>query len=85
MSRFEKIAAKLSQYDLDAMMITSAPNRLYATSFPSSAGLALVTKNGSYFFTDSRYFDAHTPKNSLTANAEATKQTASAISAAGTA
>ena len=58
MSRFDKIAAKLSQYDLDAMMITSAPNRLYATGFPSSAGLALVTKDGSYFFTDSRYIEA---------------------------
>ena len=58
MSRFDKIAAKLAQYDLDAMMITSSPNRLYATGFPSSAGLALVTKNGSYFFTDSRYIEA---------------------------
>ena len=58
MSRFDKIAAKLAQFDLDAMMITSSPNRLYATGFPSSAGLALVTKNGSYFFTDSRYIEA---------------------------
>ncbi len=58
MSRFDKIAAKLSQFGLDAMMITSAPNRLYATGFPSSAGLALVTKDGSYFFTDSRYIEA---------------------------
>ncbi|MBR2131449.1 MAG: aminopeptidase P family protein [Oscillospiraceae bacterium] len=58
MSRFDKIAAKLEKYDLDAMMITSAPNRLYATGFPSSAGLALVTKDGSYFFTDSRYIEA---------------------------
>ena len=58
MSRFDKIAAKLAQFDLDAMMITSAPNRLYTTGFPSSAGLALVTKNGSYFFTDSRYIEA---------------------------
>lgn len=58
MSRFEKIAEKLSQYELDAMMITGGPNRLYATGFPSSAGLALVTKDGSYFFTDSRYIEA---------------------------
>lgn len=60
MSRFEKIAAKLSQYDLDAMMVTSAPNRLYATGFRSSAGLALITPDASYFFTDSRYIEAAT-------------------------
>ena len=58
MSRFEKIAAKLAQFDLDAMMITGGANRLYATGFPSSAGLVLVTKDGSYFFTDSRYIEA---------------------------
>lgn len=60
MSRFEKIAAKLQQYDLDAIMVTSAPNRLYATGFRSSAGLALITPDASYFFTDSRYIEAAT-------------------------
>jgi len=58
MSRFDKIAAKLQAYDLDAMMVTSAPNRLYATGFPSSAGMAIITRSGSYFFTDSRYIEA---------------------------
>ena len=38
MSRFEKIAARLGDYGLDAMMITSAPNRFYVTGFASSAG-----------------------------------------------
>ena len=58
MSRFDKIAAKLQAYDLDVMMITSEPNRLYATGFHSTAGMAIVTKDGSYFFTDSRYIEA---------------------------
>ena len=58
MSRFDKIAARLQAYDLDAMMVTSAPNRLYATGFPSSAGMAIITRSGSYFFTDSRYIEA---------------------------
>ena len=58
MSRFSKIAEKLEQYGLDAMMITSEPNRLYAAEFESSDGMAVVTKNGSYFFTDSRYIEA---------------------------
>ena len=62
MSRFDKIAAKLQEYDLDAMMITSEPNRLYATGFHSTAGMAVVTRDGSYFFTDSRYIEAASKK-----------------------
>ena len=58
MSRFQKIAAKLDQYGLDAMMITSEPNRLYATEFHSTAGMALVTKEKAWFFPDSRYIEA---------------------------
>ncbi len=58
MSRFAKIAAKLDAYGLDAMMITSEPNRLYATEFAASDGMAIVTREGSYFFTDSRYIEA---------------------------
>ena len=55
MSRFGRIAARLDDYGLDAMMITSEPNRLYAAGFHSTAGMAIVTRAGSYFFTDSRY------------------------------
>ena len=58
MSRFDKIAARLGDYGLDAMMITSEPNRLYATGFHSTAGMAIVTTAGNYFFTDSRYIEA---------------------------
>ena len=58
MSRFSKIAEKLNAYGLDAMMITSWPNRLYATQFKSSAGMVIVTQNESYFFTDTRYIEA---------------------------
>ena len=58
MSRFDKIAARLDDYGLDAMMVTSEPNRLYATGFHSTAGMAIVTTDGSYFFTDSRYIEA---------------------------
>jgi len=62
MSRFDKIAAKLPEYGLDAMMITSAPNRLYANEFPSSAGTTIVTAQASYFFVDSRYIEAATKR-----------------------
>ena len=60
MSRFDKIAACLGDYGLDAMMVTSEPNRLYAAGFHSTAGMAIVTAEGSYFFTDSRYIEAAT-------------------------
>ena len=58
MSRFQKIAARLKDYDLDALLILSEPNRLYATGFHSTAGAVLVTPEESYFFTDSRYIEA---------------------------
>ena len=58
MSRFGKIARQLAAYELDAMLITGEANRLYAAEFPSSAGVALVTREESYFFIDSRYIEA---------------------------
>ncbi len=58
MSRFHKIVEKLDAFGLDAMMVTSEPNRLYATQFHSTAGVAIITKEKSYFFTDSRYIEA---------------------------
>ena len=36
----------------------AAPTGCYAAGFPSSAGLAVITKDGSWFFTDSRYIEA---------------------------
>ena len=58
MGRFEQVAEKLSGCGLDAMLITSSPNRRYVSGFQSSAGTILVTKAGSWFFTDSRYIEA---------------------------
>ena len=58
MSRFHKIAEKLSGRGLDAVMVTSGPNRLYAGGFASSAGMAIVTEKKTWFFTDSRYIEA---------------------------
>ena len=60
MSRFAAIAALLDEYGLDGMLLTSAANRFYATGFTSDSegGMALVTKQGNFFFTDSRYIEA---------------------------
>ena len=60
MNHFQEIAAKLEAYELDAMLLTGEANRLYATGFHSSGtdGVALVTRNHTYYFTDSRYTEA---------------------------
>lgn len=57
MDHFSGIRQKLDEYGLDAVMLTEEYNRFYAAGFPSSGtdGLALVTKNANYYFTDSRY------------------------------
>ena len=62
MSNVEKIRALLSEVGTDAMLITSGVNRQFSTGFPSSAGTAVVTKAGAWFFTDSRYIEAATAK-----------------------
>lgn len=42
----------------DGALIISHENRRYFTSFPSTAGFLIVTKNNRVFFTDSRYIEA---------------------------
>lgn len=52
---------KLQQYlkaDGKGVLILSEQNRRYFTSFPSSFGMLLVTKNDAVFLTDSRYIEA---------------------------
>ena len=58
MAHFKQISEKLVSRDLDAVLLTAAPNRLYASGFPSTAGMALATRNGAWFFIDSRYIEA---------------------------
>ena len=60
MNHFSEIRNRLSAYGLDAMLLTCAPNRFYATDFPSigTDGLALVTRSDTYYFTDFRYIEA---------------------------
>ena len=60
MNHFSKIAAALENRGLDAMLLTNEANRFYACGFhsPGTDGVALVTKNGNYYFTDSRYTEA---------------------------
>ena len=58
MNTFDKIRQSLAGRDLDAMLLTGETNRKYATGFHSSAGMALITGEGAYFYIDSRYIEA---------------------------
>ena len=60
MSRFAKIAAKLKEYEIDAMLLTGEANRFYGAGFFATGtdAVALVTAEKSYFITDSRYIEA---------------------------
>lgn len=58
MCNFDKIKNAVKAAGLDAVMATSEENRLYATGFHSTDGLALITTDKAWFFTDSRYIEA---------------------------
>ena len=58
MNNIEKIRQALPAAECDAMLVTSAVNRLFATGFESSAGALLVSGKDAWFFTDSRYIEA---------------------------
>lgn len=57
MEHFDKICAALAENGLDGVLLTEEYNRFYACGFASSGtdGAALVTRGGSYYFTDNRY------------------------------
>ena len=57
MNHFEKIAAKLPEYGLDAMLVNSEPGEFYAAGFHGE-GVALVTPGKTWYYTDSRYIEA---------------------------
>ena len=60
MNHFEKITGVLETNGLDAVLLTCEANRFYASGFHSSGtdGVAIVTRNHNYYFTDSRYTEA---------------------------
>ncbi len=58
MNHFTKIQENLGTFD--GVLLTCAENRLYASGFASHGGdgVAFVTKNSVYYFTDFRYIEA---------------------------
>ena len=57
MNHITQIAAKLPEYGLDAMLVTSEAGELYTIGFHGE-GVALITAEESWYFTDSRYIEA---------------------------
>ena len=53
--RVERLAARLPEQNLDAMLISAPENRRYLSGFTGSAGYLLITPERSVLFTDSRY------------------------------
>ncbi len=51
------IIGALPDAPYDAVLLTSAQNRFYATGFHSSAGVALISAHRAVFATDFRYFE----------------------------
>ena len=55
MKNIEKYQSLLASGEVDALLLTSEYNRLYAAQYGVAEGVAVVTKEGAYYFTDSRY------------------------------
>jgi len=60
MNHFERIRGALEGAGLDAVLLTERANRYYAAGFDSTGtdGAALITRDGAYYWTDSRYIEA---------------------------
>ena len=58
MKNIEKYQKLLDKGEVDALLLTSEYNRLYAAQYNIAEGVAVVTKDGAYYFTDSRYIEA---------------------------
>ncbi len=56
MNTIEKLICEYK--DFECLLIQSEVNRKYLTGFSSSAGYLVLGRNGSAFFTDSRYIEA---------------------------
>lgn len=58
MNRIEKIQNRLKEQELDALVLFSPVNIRYAVQFYITDGAAVVTKDGAWLLTDSRYIEA---------------------------
>ncbi|NCE64505.1 aminopeptidase P family protein [Pseudoflavonifractor sp. 524-17] len=72
MNHLKQIAAKLEEFELDAMLITSEPGEFYAVGFHGE-GTVIVTRGECRYFTDSRYIES---ADKLVTGAKITQNTA---------
>ncbi|MCI8474163.1 MAG: aminopeptidase P family protein [Oscillospiraceae bacterium] len=56
MNHLKQIASKLPEYQIDAMLCSSAPGEFYAVGLHGE-GYAIVTANAARYITDSRYIE----------------------------
>ena len=57
MNHLESLSAQLAKYELDAMLLTSAPGERYAIGFHGE-GAVVVGKEKCFYSTDSRYIES---------------------------
>ncbi len=57
MKNLEKYLSLLGE-DVDGLLLTSRYSRFYATEYDIAEGVAIVTKKGCRYFTDSRYIES---------------------------
>ena len=57
MSNLDKFRECVRQGPWDALLLTSQVNRRYAAEYDIAEGMALITAEDAYYFTDSRYFE----------------------------
>ena len=60
MSRIDKVRNKLTELNVDALLVTESKNLRYLANFTGSAGVAIITATESYFVTDFRYTEQAT-------------------------
>jgi len=53
--RRQAVAARLGEYKVDALLVSSPANIRYLTDYTGSNGLVLITASDAHFFTDPRY------------------------------
>ena len=58
MQNLERIQAAIAAADLQALLLIDPKNRYYASGFPSSDGVVLVTAEKAYVIIDGRYIEA---------------------------
>jgi Xaa-Pro aminopeptidase len=57
MNRVERARELFKNFDIDALIVTSASNRSYLSGFTGSSGVLLITKSDAVLITDFRYND----------------------------